>query len=146
MKNTNPVWKFFVSVKLTVFLLLSLAATSVIGTVIPQNADPEVYFHKFGSFLFRLFEVLDIFDMYHAWWFQLLLFLLITNIVVCSIDRLSATWKLVFPRNLTFNLARFEKRKRKELFSVKRLPGELEEQLYILCRQKIRPPTGGQDR
>ena len=126
MKNTNPVWQFFVSVKLTVFLLLSLAVTSIIGTVIPQNADPEVYFHKFGSFWFRLFEVLDIFDMYHAWWFQMLLFLLIVNIVVCSIDRLSATWKLVFPKNHTFNLGRFEKQKKKEQFSLDALPDELE--------------------
>ena len=85
MNNANPIWKFFVSVKLTVFLLLALAATSIIGTVIPQNADPDIYFHKFGPFLFRLFQVLDIFDMYQAWWFQVLLFLLIANIVVCSI-------------------------------------------------------------
>ena len=98
MKNTNPVWKFFVSVKLTVFLLLSLAATSVIGTLIPQNADPEIYFHRFGPFLFRLFGVLDIYDMYHAWWFQLLLFLLIANIVVTGILFLFPWLSLVLPR------------------------------------------------
>jgi len=137
MKNKNPVWKFFVSVKLTVFLLLSLAATSVIGTIIPQNADPEIYFHKFGPFLFRLFEVLDIFDMYHAWWFQLLLFLLITNIVVCSIDRLSATWKLVFPKKIMFNLARFEKLKNKEAFSIDGLPGELEDKYTSFAAKKF---------
>jgi cytochrome c biogenesis protein len=140
MKNTNPVWKFFVSVKLTVFLLLSLAVTSVIGTVIPQNADPEVYFHKFGSFLFRLFEVLDIFDMYHAWWFQLLLFLLITNIVVCSIDRLSATWKLVFPRNPTFKPARFEKLEKKERFFVKQMPDALESAYTSFTTKKYGRP------
>ena len=114
MKNTNPIWNFFVSVKLTVFLLLSLAVTSIIGTVIPQNADPQLYFREFSPFLFRLFQVLDIFDMYHAWWFQLLLFLLIANIVVCSIDRLTATWKVVFPKKLTFNPSRFEKQKKQE--------------------------------
>ena len=137
MKNTNPVWKFFISVKLTVFLLLSLAATSVIGTVIPQNADPEIYFHKFGSFLFRLFEVLDVFDMYHAWWFHLLLFLLIVNIVVCSIDRLAGTWKLVFPKKLTFNLERFEKQKKKGQFSVDNSPGDLEEKYSSFAAKKF---------
>jgi cytochrome c biogenesis protein len=137
MKNTNPVWKFFVSVKLTVFLLLSLAGTSVIGTVIPQNADPEIYFHKFGSFLFRLFEVLDVFDMYHAWWFHLLLFLLIVNIVVCSIDRLAGTWKLVFPRKLTFNLDRFEKQKKKEQFSIDGPPDELEEKYSSFAAKRF---------
>ncbi len=137
MKSTNPVWKFFVSVKLTVFLLLSLAATSIIGTVIPQNADPEVYFHKFGPFLFRLFDVLDIFDMYQAWWFQLLLLLLVANIVVCSIDRLSATWKLIFPRNLVFKPARFEKLEQKERFSVQRPPDALEAAYTAFAAKKF---------
>ena len=140
MKNTNPVWKFFVSVKLTVFLLLSLAATSIIGTLIPQNADPEIYFHRFGPFLFRLFGVLDIYDMYHAWWFQLLLFLLIANIVVCSIDRLSATWKLVFPKKKTFNPDRFEKVKEKQTFSDKRSPGEVESVVTTFATRKIGSP------
>ena len=137
MKNSNPVWKFFVSVKLTVFLLLALAATSIIGTVVPQNADPDIYFHKFGPFLFRLFQVLDIFDMYHAWWFQLLLFLLIANIVVCSIDRLSATWKLVFPKKPTFNLSRFENQKKKEPFTVDESPGDLEGRYTAYAAKKF---------
>jgi len=140
MKTTNPVWKIFVSVKLTVFLLLSLAATSIIGTVIPQKADPEIYFHKFGPFLFRLFEVLGIFDMYHAWWFHLLLFFLITNIVVCSIDRLSGTWKVVFPKKNTFNLARFEKLKKKEQFSIDASPGELEGKFTAFAEKKFSRP------
>ena len=137
MKTTNPVWKFFVSVKLTVFLLLSLAATSIIGTIIPQNADPEVYFHKFGPFLFRLYEVLDIFDMYHAWWFHLLLFMLITNIIVCSIDRLSVTWKLVFPEKITFNVSRFEKQNKKEQFSVDAPLNELEGNYMSFAAKKF---------
>ena len=137
MKNTNPVWKFFVSVKLTVFLLLSLAATSVIGTLIPQNADPEIYFHRFGPFLFRLFDVLDIYDMYQAWWFQLLLFLLIANIVVCSIDRLSATWKLVFPKKLTFNPSKFEKQKEKKPFYVNESPSDLESKYTAFVAKKF---------
>ena len=140
MKNTHPVWKFFVSVKLTVFLLLSLAATSIIGTVIPQNADPEIYFHKFGPFLFRLFQVLDIFDMYHAWWFHLLLFLLIANIVVCSMDRLATTWKLVFPKNHTFSLARFEKLKKKEQFSVDGDLSELEDKFSSFAAKRFSRP------
>ena len=137
MKNTHPVWKFFVSVKLTVFLLLSLAATSVIGTLIPQNADPEIYFHRFGPFLFRLFDVLDLYDMYQAWWFQLLLFLLIANIVVCSIDRLSATWKLVFPKTLAFNRSKFEKQKEKKPFYVNESPSELESKYTAFVAKKF---------
>jgi cytochrome c biogenesis protein len=109
----NVVWKFFASVKLTVVLLLTLAATSVIGTVIPQNESPQAYRQAFGDFLYRLFDVLDIFDMYHSWWFQMLLLLLTLNVVVCSVDRLKATWKIIFSKNPTFNLTRYRNDKRK---------------------------------
>ena len=126
MKSNNQLWKFFVSVRLTVVLLLSLAATSIIGTIIPQNESPEAYFHTYGSFFYRLFDLLDIFDMYHSWWFQLLLILLVLNIVVCSIDRLSATWKIIFPKKTSFKLASFQKLKNKEEFTSKKTPADLE--------------------
>ncbi len=110
MKNANPLWKFLCSVKLTIVLLLSLALTSIIGTVIPQNENPEAYLHAYGAFRYQLLSALGIFDMYHAWWFQALLLLLTVSIVVCSIDRLSGSWKLIFTRNPTVRPERFTRR------------------------------------
>jgi len=112
--DKNPVWKFFASVKLSVTVLLSLAATSVIGTLIPQNGSSEEYLHRYGDVLFRLFNTLDFYDMYHSWWFRALLCLLTINIIVCSIDRLSATWKIIFPKNPSFDANRFQKVKNRE--------------------------------
>ena len=43
----NKIWNVFASVKLTIVLLFSLAATSIIGTLIPQNEDPQAYFQAF---------------------------------------------------------------------------------------------------
>ncbi|MBW2621009.1 MAG: cytochrome c biogenesis protein ResB, partial [Deltaproteobacteria bacterium] len=68
--------------KLTVILLLSLAVTSIVGTIIPQNENPAAYFRAYGEFVYKLFDLLGIFDMYHSWWFQFLLLLLTINIVV----------------------------------------------------------------
>ena len=103
----DRLWKSFASVKLTIVLLLTLAATSIIGTLIPQNEAPMDYFETFGAFLYRLFSLLGLFDMYHSWWFRALILLLVVNIVVCSFDRLQATWKIIFVRNPRFNLARY---------------------------------------
>ena len=111
--------------KLTVVLLLSIAGTSILGTIVPQNRDPAAYFRAYGEFLYRLFDVLGIFDMYHSWWFQFLLLLLTVNIVVCSIDRISATWKIVFVKNPSFNLSRFRNLSQKETFVGSRPPREL---------------------
>jgi len=110
LKNANPLWKFFCSVKLTVILLLSLAFTSIIGTVIPQNENPDAYLHAYGAFRYQLLSALGVFDMYHSWWFQGLLLLLTVNIVVCSIDRLKSSWKVIFNRNPKVNPERFSKR------------------------------------
>jgi cytochrome c biogenesis protein len=101
-------------------LLLSIAATSIIGTVIPQNENPATYFRAYGEFYYKLFDALEIFDMYHSWWFQFLILMLTINIFVCSIDRLSATWKIVFSKNPSFNLSRFRKLADKEEFTDKR--------------------------
>jgi cytochrome c biogenesis protein len=110
LKNANPLWKFFCSVKLTIVLLLSLAITSIIGTVIPQNENPDAYLHAYGAFRYQLLSTLGIFDMYHSWWFQGLLLLLTVNIIVCSIDRLSGSWRLIFNRNPTVRPERFTRR------------------------------------
>ena len=106
-------------------LLLSLAVTSIVGTVIPQNENPAAYFRAYGESVYKLFNLLDIFDMYHSWWFQFLILLLTINIVVCSIDRLSATWKIIFVKNPSFNLSRFRTLSQKEVFTGKQSPEEL---------------------
>ncbi|MBT8374628.1 MAG: cytochrome c biogenesis protein ResB [Deltaproteobacteria bacterium] len=129
--STSRVWKFFTSVKLTVTLLLSLAVTSIIGTVIPQSGTASEYFQKYGELWFKILSFFDsifeIFDMYHSWWFQLLILLLTMNIIICSIDRMKATLKIIFVKTPSFNLSRFRNIKYKKEFSEKRMPNELEE-------------------
>jgi cytochrome c biogenesis protein len=118
--NDGPlenIWKFFVSVRLTIVLLLSLAGTSIIGTLIPQNQSPQNYIRAFGDFGYRFLDVLGFLDLYHSWWYQTLMLLLTVNILVCSIDRLSATWRIIFPKRLKFNLARFRRLDPKEEFT-----------------------------
>ncbi|MGD8290909.1 MAG: cytochrome c biogenesis protein ResB [Desulfobacterales bacterium] len=121
----HNIWDFFSSVKLTIVLLLSLAATSIVGTLIPQNEDPAAYFKAFGGYLFRLFSILDLFDMYHSWWFQLLLILLTINIIVCSIDRMSSNRRILFAKNPAYKLPRFRNLKRNEKFDERRSPEQL---------------------
>ncbi len=125
----SKIWDFFASVRLTIVLLLTLAATSIIGTLIPQNEDPAAYFKAFGQFFYRLFNILGLYDMYHSWWFQTLLILLTTNIIICSLDRLSANRRILFIRHPSFRLSRFRSIKNKAEFTVDEDP----EQLQATC-------------
>ncbi|MFN2356426.1 MAG: cytochrome c biogenesis protein ResB [Desulfotignum sp.] len=122
MKNQDSIprqiWAFFCSVKLTVYILVLLAVTSIIGTVVLQNGSPGQYIDLYGNGLYNLIKVLHIDDMYHAWWFLFLLLLLCINIVVCSVERLSLVWKTIFPKQVRFHPDRFLKSKTKQTITV----------------------------
>ncbi len=134
----NKIWDFFTSVRLTIVILLTLAATSIIGTLIPQNQEPAAYFEAFGDFLYRLFSIFGIFDMYHSWWFQLLIVLLTINIIVCSIDRIFASRRILFVRKPAFNLARFRNLKHKEKFKDDRTADQLQEVCQAFVKRRFR--------
>lgn len=93
---TDAVWDFFGSLKLAISLLIFISATSVIGTVIPQNPDDETvmgFIQEHGEASYNRFEALGFFDLYHQWYFLLSLALLMVNLIVCSLDMFPRTMK-----------------------------------------------------
>ncbi len=86
---------FFSSLKLTIFLLIVLAVTSIAGTIIQQQAPSQDYISEYGEAGYRLIKALMLDDMYHSWWFLALLGVLIVNIVICSLDRLPRSWRFI---------------------------------------------------
>ncbi len=108
-KEQNTIWRFFASVQLALVTLFIMAATSIIGTLIPQGRPPAFYVEEYGSELARLFQVLDVPDMYGSWWFVALLSLFAVNLVVCSIERLPNVWRMVVLDNLATEPERLTK-------------------------------------
>ena len=86
---------FFSSLKLTIPLLIVLAALSVIGTLITQNASEQEYIQRYGETTYTILKGLGIFNMYHSWWFIGVLILLAINIIACSWKRLPGVWQQV---------------------------------------------------
>jgi len=105
----NPFWAFFSSVKLALFILFTLAATSIIGTVVQQNKPPGFYVDLYGPNLARLMQTLSITDMYNSWWFMIMLALFSMNLIVCSIERIPNAWRLVTMDNLATDPERLQK-------------------------------------
>lgn len=91
----NNVWDFFCSLKLTLFLLISLALTSIIGTVLPQGALAPEYVAQISPTKLQIYSKLGFFDMYHSWWFITLLYVFSLNLVSCSIKRLPHVFKFI---------------------------------------------------
>ncbi len=88
-------WDFFCSLKLTITLLISLALTSIIGTVVPQGQLPPQYVEQLSPLKLQIYTSLGFFDMYHSWWFITLLYMMSLNLVCCSIKRLPHVFKFV---------------------------------------------------
>jgi cytochrome c biogenesis protein len=98
-KSISPIdglWKVFTSVKLAVVLIFLIAFTSVIGTVVEQDVEPEKNIKFFaGVFgdaaapaVFKFSRAAGFLDMYHSWWFLTLLLLFAANLTICSVERL----------------------------------------------------------
>ena len=108
-KKKNPVWAFFASVKLALFLLFILAGTSIIGTIIPQNKPAGFYVDQYGQRLADLMQTMAIPDMYNSWWFLSLLGIFSLNLIVCSLERIPNVIRLVRKDNLTTKAERLQK-------------------------------------
>ena len=84
------------SLKMTIPLLILLAALSVIGTLIPQGASEHEYLRLYSKEAYSVLRGLGLLDMYHSWWFIGVLVLLAVNLTACSLKRLPAVWRQVW--------------------------------------------------
>jgi cytochrome c biogenesis protein len=85
------------SVRFGVTLLMILVLFSMAGMLVMQkNVEGfEKYFADLSPATRLLFGSLGLFDIYHAWYFNLLLLVLSLNIVLASIDRFPKAWTFV---------------------------------------------------
>jgi len=93
-KRSDIIWDIFSSVKLTLTLLIILAVTSIAGTVIPQQEGAMEFAQRLSPGLVKLFNSLQLFDMYHSLWFRVIFALLSLNLIVCSMKRFQVTLNL----------------------------------------------------
>ncbi len=99
----DMVWDLFASVKFAVVIFSAIALTSIVGTIIEQNAEPEknlkILAKMFGEgaapSIYSALDKLGFMSMYDSWWFRALLILFAANLVICSLDRLPRILKLV---------------------------------------------------
>lgn len=142
----DNIWDIFASVKLAVVIFSLIALTSVVGTVIEQQADPEknvkLLMKMFGfehgaahSFL-GVLDKLEFTDMYHAWWFLALLLLFCINLIICSLDRLPRVLKLVREKIRPLPVEHIEKMSIKKAFPQKNKAVHIKE-LAVSAMDKI---------
>jgi cytochrome c biogenesis protein len=99
----DRIWSFFASVKLAVIVFSCISLTSIVGTILEQQAASEnnikllakIFGMSSAHTAYRILDSMGFTDMFNSWWFIALLFLFAMNLVICSVERLPVTWKIV---------------------------------------------------
>ncbi|WP_220809838.1 cytochrome c biogenesis protein ResB [Noviherbaspirillum aridicola] len=73
------------SMRFAISLLTLIAIASVIGTVLKQNEPMPNYVNQFGPFWFAVFDKLNLYTVYSAWWFLLIMAFLVVSTTLCIV-------------------------------------------------------------
>ena len=71
------------SMRFAIALLTVICIASVIGTVLKQHEPFANYVNQFGPFWAEVFGALQLYNVYSAWWFLLILAFLVTSTSLC---------------------------------------------------------------
>ena len=95
--------RFLSSLECGLVLLGSLGTAVIIGTMIlqrPMAREGQIE-QIYAPQTVRLLNALGLFDVFHAWWFILLLGLLGANITLASLERFPQAWRLFVRPHMT---------------------------------------------
>ena len=94
----DHVWSFFSSVKVGMWLIVWTLVAAAIGSVYPQEESfltppgIEYYTERYG-WTGKWYYLLGLSHTYTSWWFQLIVIMLGTSIVIASLDRAIPLYK-----------------------------------------------------
>src|SRR5688500_18612571 len=93
----DRILNFLSAVRFGVVLLCILVALSMIGMLlIQQNVQGfDAYYASLTPAEKMVFGYLGFFDIYHSWYYILLLLILSLNLVLASIDRFPSAWAYI---------------------------------------------------
>jgi cytochrome c biogenesis protein len=99
--------RFFSSLKCGLLLLGLVGVTVILGTLILQRpmAQEGQIEQIYAPQTLRLLNALGLFDVFHTWWFILLLGFLGANISLTSIERFPQVWRLFVRPHLVADAA-----------------------------------------
>ena len=143
LKNSflKEVWSFFISLKLTIFVLIIISLTSIIGTIIPQNESPYVYLKYYKPSTYKLFKLLGFDNMYHSWWFTALLTLFTLNLICCSLNRFPSIRKFLTRKEKDLDDQLMQSLPLKKTFRLKKWSDSTREEIIQIVKKYVHMPT-----
>ena len=93
-KERSDPLALFSSVKLAVILLILIAIASVFGTLLPQQEKAAALASGLSPAVQKIWVFMGLSNLYHSWWFRLLLAALAFNLTACTLDRFPSALRL----------------------------------------------------
>lgn len=102
----HAVWRALTSVRIAIYLLVLVSFGALLGTLFPQIPSPmrgsrpavsawlQFQEGKYGPWTTPLYRA-GLFDVFHTWWFNGLLVVVLLAVTVCTANRLMPTWRSV---------------------------------------------------
>jgi cytochrome c biogenesis protein len=81
----NEAFELLSSMRFAIALLMMIAISAVIGTIMQQNQPMSNYINQFGPFWFDVFDKVGLYAVYSAWWFLLMMAFLVTSTSLCIV-------------------------------------------------------------
>jgi len=69
--------------------LILISVASILGTLIPQQEAAGSLISRLNPGVADVLRALQLFNIYHSAWFMLLMALLATNLIICSLKPVS---------------------------------------------------------
>src|SRR5438105_1860462 len=94
----EQVWRFFCSLRLTLANLLLLFLSMIAGTFVNPSNDSLVNIERAFAgrpWVLGAYRWFELYDLFHSWWFTLVLLSLALNLIACSLERLPRIYYLV---------------------------------------------------
>jgi len=91
----RKLWQTMSSIKTGVILLIIVVIVAASGTVILQRpiTESDEMQRAYSPHVLRMLDAVGLTDVYHAWWFVLLLLLVSCSIIAASIQRFPNSWR-----------------------------------------------------
>jgi len=91
----RKLWQTLAAIKTGVILLILVVILSAAGTIILQRpaTDPDEMLRAYSPRVLGALDALKLTDVFHAWWFVLLLSLVSLSIVAASVQRFPNAWR-----------------------------------------------------
>ena len=83
MAKTRSFLHLLSTMRFAITMLSVVAIASIIGTVVKQSEPYNNYLIQFGQFWFPIFEAFDVYNIYQAFWFIIILLFLVVSTSLC---------------------------------------------------------------